>query len=132
MGQGAAWMGVTQFFLYGKKHFTRIGYETAAKSFTPNQIEQSDCKGKTYMITGANSGLGLQMCHVLAKKGAIIYMVCRDQYRGQSALEEVLLACQRVNDQVYLIIGDCAQQRGVRHIWAEFTKLQPSQCLGSP
>ncbi|HET9254713.1 MAG TPA: oxidoreductase [Pseudonocardiaceae bacterium] len=48
-----------------------------------------DQTGRTVLITGANSGLGLQTATVLARRGATVLMACRDQHRGQAALEEV-------------------------------------------
>ena len=43
-------------------------------------------KGKTILITGANSGLGLESAKALAWKGAYIVMAVRDTMKGQAAL----------------------------------------------
>jgi len=42
------------------KEYTKSGYETASKKFNPSDLE-IDCSGLSYMITGANSGLGKQV-----------------------------------------------------------------------
>ena len=42
------------------KEYTKSGYETASKKFNPSDLEV-DCSGLSYMITGANSGLGKQV-----------------------------------------------------------------------
>ena len=44
----------------GMKEYTKSGYETASKKFNPSDLE-IDCSGLSYMITGANSGLGKQV-----------------------------------------------------------------------
>lgn len=47
-------------------------------------------KGKIVLITGANSGIGKETAKALAKKGAIIYMVCRSRKRGEEAKKEII------------------------------------------
>jgi NAD(P)-dependent dehydrogenase (short-subunit alcohol dehydrogenase family) len=46
-------------------------------------------EGKVAVVTGANSGVGLETAVALASAGAETTMVCRDRTRGQAALEEV-------------------------------------------
>ncbi len=48
-----------------------------------------DQTGRTALVTGANSGLGLQTSLALARKGARVLMACRDAGRGQAALQRV-------------------------------------------
>ncbi|MUK01586.1 SDR family NAD(P)-dependent oxidoreductase [Vibrio cholerae] len=48
-----------------------------------------DQTGRTALVTGANSGLGLQTTLALARKGARVLMACRDAARGQAALQRV-------------------------------------------
>ena len=47
----------------GMKEYTKSGYETASKKFNPSDLEV-DCSGLSYMITGANSGLGKQVSNI--------------------------------------------------------------------
>lgn len=47
-------------------------------------------EGKTILITGANSGLGLGTAKVLAKKDALIVMAVRDMDKGAKAFNEIL------------------------------------------
>ena len=49
-------------------------------------------KEKTFMITGANSGLGLETAIRLAKKGGRIILACRDPEKGSVARETVVKA----------------------------------------
>lgn len=48
-----------------------------------------DQTGRTALVTGANSGLGLQTTLALARKGARVLMACRDAARGQAALRRI-------------------------------------------
>ena len=48
-----------------------------------------DQTGRTVVITGANSGLGLRSAEVLAAKGARVLMACRSPERGAEALRRV-------------------------------------------
>lgn len=46
-------------------------------------------EGQTWVVTGANSGLGLETVKALAAKGARVVMACRDPKRAESAADEV-------------------------------------------
>ena len=48
-----------------------------------------DLSGKTVVITGSNSGLGLASSHALAAKGAHVIMTARDEQRGWAAKAKV-------------------------------------------
>ena len=48
-----------------------------------------DQTGRTILITGANSGLGLRSAEALAAKGARVLLACRSEKRAATALEAV-------------------------------------------
>ncbi|MGW6936879.1 oxidoreductase [Lentzea sp. NPDC054927] len=48
-----------------------------------------DQTGRTVLVTGANSGLGLRTAQVLAARGAHVIMGCRSVQRGQTARKAV-------------------------------------------
>jgi NAD(P)-dependent dehydrogenase (short-subunit alcohol dehydrogenase family) len=48
-----------------------------------------DCSSETVVVTGANSGLGLEATRLLAREGADIVMACRDLERTEAAREAV-------------------------------------------
>ncbi len=53
--------------------------------------EMPDMHGKVALVTGANSGLGLETTRALVIKGAHVIMACRDQEKGRrvkTSLEE--------------------------------------------
>lgn len=42
-----------------------------------------DMAGRTVLVTGANSGLGLETAYHLAARGATVVMACRSVQRGE-------------------------------------------------
>jgi NAD(P)-dependent dehydrogenase (short-subunit alcohol dehydrogenase family) len=48
-----------------------------------------DQTGRTVLVTGANSGLGLRSAEALATRGARVLMACRNQVKAAVALEAV-------------------------------------------
>lgn len=51
-----------------------------------------DLTGKVVVITGANSGLGLESTKAIAAKGATVVMACRNLTKAEKAKSEVLQA----------------------------------------
>ncbi|MFD1030195.1 oxidoreductase [Metaplanococcus flavidus] len=52
-------------------------------------MEQHTLTGKTAIITGANSGLGLQTAKVFARQGAQVILAVRDIEKGKAAKQEI-------------------------------------------
>ena len=77
-----------------------------------------DLTNKTIIITGANSGIGKAASIQLAKLGANVVMLCRNQERGGQALQDVRLASK--NGNVELILVDMSSQTSVRNAVNEF------------
>lgn len=55
--------------------------------WTPADIP--DLTDRTVLITGANSGLGLESTRRLAQRGAHVIMACRNREKGQSAMDHI-------------------------------------------
>ena len=55
-----------QFVIFGKRHFTKTGWEKHSKKYVPNELESIDMTEKTVLITGANSGIGYKMAEFYA------------------------------------------------------------------
>ncbi|KAK3589945.1 hypothetical protein CHS0354_034967 [Potamilus streckersoni] len=77
------------WFIKGLKEYTRGGYVKASKNFDPSDLED-DLFNKSYMVTGANSGLGMFTAMTLVRMGGIVHMVCRDPARGEEARKEII------------------------------------------
>ena len=57
------------------------------KHWTAEKIE--DQTGRLAIVTGANSGIGLEAARVLVQKGATVVLACRSEERGTKALDEI-------------------------------------------
>ena len=77
-------------------------------------------KGKICIITGSNSGIGKETVIGLARMGASIVMVVRNQERGEKARAEIVK--QSGNDSVDLIICDLSSMDSIRRFVEEFKK----------
>ncbi|MEU8639738.1 oxidoreductase [Amycolatopsis sp. NPDC048633] len=71
-----------------------------------------DQTGRTALITGANSGLGLRTAEVLAGKGARVLLACRSAERGAKALDVVKAAAAGAEPE--LIPLDLSELASVR------------------
>jgi NAD(P)-dependent dehydrogenase (short-subunit alcohol dehydrogenase family) len=57
------------------------------KGFTEAQVP--DQSGRTFLVTGANTGIGYAAAEALAKKGARVLLGCRDQGKAEKAISEI-------------------------------------------
>jgi protochlorophyllide reductase len=49
-----------------------------------------DLSGRLALVTGANSGLGLETCRALVARGATVVMGCRSRQKGEAARQALL------------------------------------------
>ena len=62
-------------------------HNSGFKSWKPSQLD--DLSGKLYVITGANSGIGLEAAKMLAEAGGDVIMACRNPDKASSAKKDV-------------------------------------------
>lgn len=72
-----------------------------------------DQQGRTVLITGANSGLGLRSAHVLTARGARVLLACRSSERGERALRSVQDVAGEANPPE-LVLMDLANLSSIR------------------
>ncbi|MDD8059008.1 SDR family oxidoreductase [Shewanella basaltis] len=82
------------------------------KGWTPERI--GSLVGKTYVITGANSGAGFEASRILLSKGAKVVMLNRNPDKSASAIEALKLALGQHID-VRFIQVDLGVLASVRH-----------------
>lgn len=91
--------------------FDRSGFLRHGKQLDLGHLDV-DMAGKKCLITGANSGLGLAATKGLARRGSTVILACRDESRGQQALE--IVKDETGNKDVHLEIVDMSSLSSVR------------------
>jgi retinol dehydrogenase-14 len=82
-----------------------------------------DMRGRICLVTGANSGIGKATALGLAKLGATVVMVCRNEERGQAAQTDIMT--QSGNKSVDLFVADLAAQSTIRQLADAFKAKYP-------
>ncbi len=119
MGFGA-FAAATQFYLYGKRHFTASGWVRHSAKYDVSALERLDLRGKVYVVTGANSGIGLSLSEYLAGRGATLYLVCRNRARGDAARDAIVATSK--NERVHTLVGDCGIAADVRRLVSDLSE----------
>uniref|UniRef100_A0A1A8GMS4 Dehydrogenase/reductase (SDR family) member 12 n=1 Tax=Nothobranchius korthausae TaxID=1143690 RepID=A0A1A8GMS4_9TELE len=97
------------WFMKGLQEYTKSGYETAAKHFVPSDLDVN-LSGRSFIVTGANSGIGKAAAQELASRGGTIHMVCRDKGRAEAAKAEIIANSKNQNVHVYIVDMSSARQ----------------------
>lgn len=92
------------------------------KGWTPEHI--GSLAGKTYLITGANTGAGFQATRILLSKGAHVVMLNRNPAKSEAAIAELK---SEFGDaaQVSFITMDLAELASIRKAAAEVLEQHP-------
>ena len=81
-------------------------------------------KGKTCVVTGANSGIGLETAVALASAGARVAVVCRTSAKSELAASEIRRRSPGAH--VVAFAADLSSQRAVRTVAAQLASAMPS------
>ena len=68
-------------------------------------------QGKTAIVTGANSGMGMATVEALSDEGARVIMLCRSEVRGREAMERLNSSGKRDLDLILCDLGDYSSIR---------------------
>ncbi|XP_016156053.1 PREDICTED: dehydrogenase/reductase SDR family member 12 isoform X3 [Ficedula albicollis] len=113
-----SWYRNTVWFVKGLREYTRGGYESAAKHFNPADVEV-DVAGRSFLVTGANSGIGKATAKEIARRGGTVHLVCRNKERAEVAKEEIVT--ETGNQNIFLHIVDLSNPK---EIWKFAEKFQ--------
>jgi NAD(P)-dependent dehydrogenase (short-subunit alcohol dehydrogenase family) len=94
--------------------FSRLGYEKRARGFAADE----SMVGKTVAITGANSGIGRAAAENMVRRGARVYLLCRNRERGEEACRDIQ-AQSNEGGSAELILVDMAHLQSVRDAAAQ-------------
>jgi NAD(P)-dependent dehydrogenase (short-subunit alcohol dehydrogenase family) len=72
----------------------------------------SELGGRTFMVTGGNTGIGRATAEGLARRGARVYVACRSAAKGETAAGAIRAATG--NDSVFFLALDLADLESVR------------------
>ena len=91
--------------------FDRNGFRIHRLAFRAEDLDV-DLSGRRCLITGANSGIGFATAISLADLGADVVLLCRDQQRGEEAVEQI--RARTGSSRVSLEIVDVSDLDSVR------------------
>ena len=83
-----------------------------------------DLAGKTYVITGANSGIGYEAAQILGENGGNIVMVCRSRAKGEDAQKRLAATSKGKVDLILMDLSDLSSvRRAAEELRTRHTKI---------
>jgi len=104
--------------------FSRGGFRARRALFNWGEAVDADLAGRVAVITGATSGLGLATAHLLAQRGADLFLIGRDRSRTVAARQAVRERTPYAN--VEIAVADLADLDAVRAAADSVTTATPS------
>ncbi|XP_022093224.1 dehydrogenase/reductase SDR family member 12-like [Acanthaster planci] len=95
----------------------RDGFMEASKEFDPAALDV-DLTGKSFMVTGSNTGIGKNVTVELAKRGGRVHMLCLNA--DQATRTEIIK--DSANENVHLHVLDLSQLRRVYKFAKKFAE----------
>ncbi|XP_063076252.1 dehydrogenase/reductase SDR family member 12 [Engraulis encrasicolus] len=105
------------WFLKAMRQYTRTGYEAASREFVARDLS-ANLEGRSFMITGANSGIGKATAMAIAKRGGTVHMVCRNRDKAECAREDIVKESGNPNIHVHIL--DLTESRKVWEFAEDF------------
>jgi retinol dehydrogenase-12 len=76
--------------------FSSIGHFLYSQFFVTPKYPDTSCKGQTLIVTGANTGLGLEASRHLVRLGAEkVILACRNLEKGEAAVRDIEASTKR-------------------------------------
>ncbi|NOD64794.1 MULTISPECIES: oxidoreductase [unclassified Ruegeria] len=96
--------------------------DSGFSSWKPSQLPELN--GKTYVITGANSGIGYEAAQMLGEKGANVVMVCRSRAKGETAQRKLSASSKGKVDLILMDLSDLSSVRkAAEELRGRYTKI---------
>jgi len=97
--------------------YTSVGYRIRSGTWSPAELPSMD--GKAVLVTGATSGLGLAAAEGFARLGAAVWLLARNDERGEHARQEVV--ARTGNRAVRVGLCDLSDLKAVRRFAERFS-----------
>ena len=88
-------------------------------------IPNTDLTSKNAIITGSNSGIGLQIALELTRRGANVVLACRSPSRGEGAVQHILWNVPEAKGRVILMKLDTSSLDSVKEFAVRWVEEQP-------
>ena len=82
--------------------------------FPTLKVPPVDLTGKVAIVTGANSGIGLQIARCIAGQGATVYLACRNISKAKEAASQITYENPSCKDRVHVLSVDMSLLSSVR------------------
>lgn len=79
------------------------GFRPNKPNFTPD--DYPDLTGRTALVTGSNTGIGLEVTKLLYQKNCNVIMVVRNEAKGNAARDSVMKNIQNSKGNLYVVSG---------------------------
>ena len=95
-----------------------------------NKYTRTNLAGMCYIVTGANSGVGLETARALAHMGATVVLACRSMPRAEEAKRDIITTTRCSPDNVLCLPLDLCSLQSVREFVSLFLAAGlPLHCL---
>jgi retinol dehydrogenase-12 len=100
-------------------------FKASTKADEVAERYSAEIPGKTFLVTGGNSGLGLETCRVLASKGGKVILACRNSTLGEEAIGKIKKSVPNADvDLLNLNLADLhSVKKCAEEVLAKYSKL---------
>lgn len=100
-----------------------MGFFGLFGSSAPSPPEKIDLSNKLFIVTGGNSGLGLESARYFAGNGAEVILGVRTVSKGDEAKKDIVSTTKCAEDKISVMQLDLASLESVRTFASDFKKL---------
>lgn len=91
--------------------YSRAGFEVRRWAFDWPELETYDLSGRVIVLTGATSGIGLAAARLLARAGATLLLVGRNEQKTEAVVQD--LRAETGSGRITPVIADLSDQQAV-------------------